>query len=103
MFFQVLKFQKSIDSDQRIANFSKMYKLDILHHQLTVETAPSGGQFEATVQFNLAENKHYIIGTVSRINSYGTQSACITKTHPDLHKYCYCRQQQPPQRGQVDT
>ncbi len=28
---------------------------------------------------------------ISRINIYGSQADCVTKTHPDLRKYCMCK------------
>lgn len=58
-------------------------------YTLTIKTLPSNAIFEATVRY-VPKNSHYnVIGTISRLNLYGTQSACITDYH--LKLYCYCK------------
>ncbi|KAK5646629.1 hypothetical protein RI129_005093 [Pyrocoelia pectoralis] len=64
-------------------------------YTIAFRTAPGDGHFEATVRCNLikkSNKSHFdIIGTISRINLYGNQSACITDFN--LKLYCYCTEQ----------
>lgn len=61
----------------------------IQDYMLTVRTLPGGAVFEVTVRY-VPKNSHYdVIGTISRLNLYGTQSLCITDYH--LKLYCYCK------------
>ncbi|PSN54628.1 hypothetical protein C0J52_10831 [Blattella germanica] len=53
-----------------------------------VNTSPGNALFEATVRHHVQSNNVTVIGTVSRINSYGNQSSCVTDYHMKL--YCYC-------------
>ncbi|XP_044756231.1 uncharacterized protein LOC123314893 [Coccinella septempunctata] len=55
---------------------------------VSFETDPGGGSFEATVRKSEGK-KMELVGTVSRLNLYGKQSACITDFH--LKLYCYCK------------
>ncbi|KAL3848085.1 hypothetical protein ACJMK2_018966 [Sinanodonta woodiana] len=87
---KVLRFIKTADEDNRVANFSRDINLDVAHFQLTVETAPNNGLYEATVQVNMTKGLYSITGDISRINMYGDQPACIQDMYPDLRKYCYC-------------
>ncbi|KAK3605767.1 hypothetical protein CHS0354_033969 [Potamilus streckersoni] len=87
---KVLRFTKTEDEDNRVANFSRDINLDVAHLQLTVETAPNNGLYEATVQVNMTKGLYSIAGDISRIDLYGDQPACIQDTYPDLRKYCYC-------------
>lgn len=62
-------------------------------YMLTLQTVPGEGIFETTIR--LIENEKSkqsgfkVIGTISRLNLYGKQSACITDYH--LKLYCYCK------------
>lgn len=49
---------------------------------------PSSGWFEATVRYWISSEKFEITGSVSRLDSYASQSGCMKKD--DLRKYCYC-------------
>lgn len=60
----------------------------IQDYTVTIETEPGRALFEATVRYNHNSRKHSIVGTVSRINLYGNQSACVP--HYRLKLYCYC-------------
>ncbi|XP_046384897.1 uncharacterized protein LOC124155226 [Ischnura elegans] len=63
---------------------------------LIVESDPGSALFEATVRLIPTKeedegNTTYdmkVIGTISRINRYGNQSACVDEFHAKL--YCYC-------------
>lgn len=54
---------------------------------VTVKTAPGGGVFEATLR-NSTSSRWSVSGTVSRLNLYGQQSACVEDNL--LKLYCYC-------------
>ena len=87
----MLKFLKTIDPDQRVANFSKIIQLDIVHYQIVLVTSPNDAMYEATIQHTVAADKLEIVGTISRINMYNEQPSCIVTSHPDLRKYCLCK------------
>lgn len=56
---------------------------------ITVKMIPGNGIFEATVRFKPNLNNYEVVGQVSRINTYGSQSFCI---HDYILKlYCYCK------------
>jgi hypothetical protein len=60
-------------------------------YQLTIQTRPGGALFEGTLRFD-EETKHVqMMGDISRINRYGTQSHCIDTTN--VKKFCYCKKQ----------
>ncbi|XP_049822339.1 uncharacterized protein LOC109599737 isoform X2 [Aethina tumida] len=60
----------------------------VFDYMITLKTAPGGGVFETTVRA-LKNKKFEVLGTISRLNLYGKQSACITDFH--LKLYCYCK------------
>ncbi|KAK9884739.1 hypothetical protein WA026_007584 [Henosepilachna vigintioctopunctata] len=72
----------------------------LLHHKIIVtkeamkdylinfQTLPGNGLFEATVRQD-GKKSIQVVGSISRLNFYGQQSACITDTH--LKLYCYCK------------
>ena len=53
---------KTIDGDQRIANFSRDVDIDLIHYQVIVETSPNHGLYEATVAYHV-ESKTYKVRT----------------------------------------
>ncbi|KAK5646625.1 hypothetical protein RI129_005089 [Pyrocoelia pectoralis] len=61
-------------------------------YTVVFRTVPGDGKFEATVRKYVTKKgkgKQFIVmGSVSRINLYGSQSLCITDFH--LKLYCYC-------------
>ncbi|XP_044266992.1 uncharacterized protein LOC123012869 isoform X2 [Tribolium madens] len=60
---------------------------EVKDYMIIFETVPGNGVFEVTLR-NTA--KHFeVMGTISRLNLYGKQSACITDFH--LKLYCYCK------------
>ena len=78
------------DTDRR-TNFG--YRTpDNLHYQITLETTPGGGMFEATVTTEtngvVAVNPY-----ISRTNWYGDQPKCIVKNYPYARKFCLCKTQ----------
>ncbi|XP_062574581.1 uncharacterized protein LOC134236429 [Saccostrea cucullata] len=88
---KVLKFMKTVDADQRVANFSSEINVDVAHYQITMETLPNYAQYEGTVTKNLKDNKYEVFRSISRLDHYGNQSACVMKQYPDLRKFCHCR------------
>jgi hypothetical protein len=56
---------------------------------LAIETLPSKGIFEATVQYE-GESNMKVLGEISRINRYNNQSACIPDIKDTLKLYCLC-------------
>ncbi|XP_031636443.1 uncharacterized protein LOC116349218 isoform X2 [Contarinia nasturtii] len=55
---------------------------------LKFEVAPSDGWFESTVRHRPDINEFEVTGTVSRLDSYGSQGNCIKVDY--LRKYCFC-------------
>ncbi|KAJ9592748.1 hypothetical protein L9F63_015586 [Diploptera punctata] len=55
---------------------------------IVTRTTPGDALFEATIRHYLGNNTVNVIGTVSRINSYGSQSMCVTDYH--VKPYCFC-------------
>ncbi|WAR28886.1 hypothetical protein MAR_014590 [Mya arenaria] len=89
---KVLMFQKSLDEDNRVANFSSQVNIDHAHFQVTIETSPNRGLFETTVQVNMTAGTYTVIESeISRLDRYGSQPACVQEKYPDLRKYCYCK------------
>ena len=75
------------DTDRKV-NFG--YRTpDNLHYQITLETAPGRGMFEATV--TIVSNEIVVNPYISRTNVYGDQPSCIAKIYPYVRKYCVCR------------
>ena len=76
---------------------------DYTKYLFQIVTQPNLAIFEFTVIFeanylqdrNFNHNKLKEIkideATISRVNSYGNSSHCITNTLPNLRKYCYCK------------
>lgn len=55
---------------------------------ISFEVKPSGAEFEATIRCEDECEKLKVIGSISRLNRYGNQSACIKDSL--MRKYCYC-------------
>ncbi|VEN58507.1 unnamed protein product [Callosobruchus maculatus] len=62
---------------------------NIKDYMITIKTVPGEAIFEVTVRYSEDERKYSVIGSISRLNLYGKQSACITDFH--LKLYCYCK------------
>ncbi|GFT54430.1 uncharacterized protein NPIL_533871 [Nephila pilipes] len=56
--------------------------------RIIVRTAPGLALFEGTLLSRDDEDDMSVLGDISRINQYGSQSSCIGD--PILKKYCYC-------------
>ncbi|XP_063430259.1 uncharacterized protein LOC134712542 [Mytilus trossulus] len=88
---KVLKFLREKDQDYRYANFSKQALLDIAHYEVTIETNPQNGLFEATAVVNFEEGSVKLNPDISRLDLYGQQPLCVQKRYPDLRKFCLCK------------
>lgn len=58
-------------------------------YQIQVTTVPGHGHFEATVRHDTDNKQFRLMGSVSRLNLYGNQSACVTDAKTKL--LCYCK------------
>jgi hypothetical protein len=56
-----------------------------------IQTRPGGALFEGTLRFDEETKNIQMMGDISRINRYGTQSHCIDTTN--VKKFCYCKKQ----------
>ena len=92
---KVLKFKYSKDIHGRQADLSDDMQVSDVLFQITIETTPGGGKFEATVKHDIKAKK-YTANTrdISRINKYGSQPHCVAERLPHLRPYCYCVVQQ---------
>ncbi|CAF1076953.1 unnamed protein product, partial [Didymodactylos carnosus] len=60
-------------------------------YQIQFETRPGNGQFELTATYNQSTQTFDIKKTsLSRINKYGSTSACIAHKRPEFREICYC-------------
>jgi hypothetical protein len=50
---------------------------------------PSNAELEATIRYEDDKDEFKIVGSVSRLNRYGNQSACINDSN--MRKYCFCK------------
>lgn len=57
-------------------------------YTVIIQTTPGDAIFEGTVRYKVDDNSRKLAGSVSRLNTYGTQSACVDEYNMRL--YCYC-------------
>ncbi|XP_015114956.1 uncharacterized protein LOC107039709 [Diachasma alloeum] len=55
---------------------------------MTIETLPGNAIFEASIRHGI-DGTNKLVGSISRLNAYGTQSACVNDFNMRL--YCYCQ------------
>lgn len=60
----------------------------LMDYTVTIQTVPGNAVFESTVRYRTDDNSHKLVGSVSRLNAYGKQSACIDEF--TMRLYCYC-------------
>lgn len=83
---------KSIDGGIGLGIGKPIYNEDqdiACTYEIQLKTKPNMAIYESTIKF--VDGKFAVQGEISRVNRYGTQSYCITETHPYLRKYCLCR------------
>ncbi|XP_054706526.1 uncharacterized protein LOC129216339 [Uloborus diversus] len=56
--------------------------------RVIVKTVPGNALFEGTLQYREDDKSMTVLGDISRINKYGSQSMCVKDAI--LRKYCYC-------------
>ena len=90
----VLKFKQSADFDGFKADMSDNMQASEILYQITVNTEPGNGLFEATIKYNVKDQKYMANDReISRINKYGKQPHCVMEQHPHLRPFCYCKNQ----------
>jgi hypothetical protein len=77
---------KKLELDQILSVFERKTVDDEKYYIISISVRPSRAIFEATIF--LSNNQMRIVGEISRINEYGSQSNCINNSF--LQKYCYC-------------
>ena len=60
-------------------------------YQITLQTKPGDAVFEGTLRYDENEKTLDLVGDISRINKYGSQSHCAEGHH--LRKLCHCKKQ----------
>ncbi|XP_055937727.1 uncharacterized protein LOC129967083 [Argiope bruennichi] len=75
-----LYFGKHVEDGKALGMITKF--------RVTVRTKPGSALFEGTLIFRENEGDISVLGDISRINRYGSQSQCIEDAI--LRKYCYC-------------
>ncbi|XP_054014546.1 uncharacterized protein LOC128895720 [Hylaeus anthracinus] len=63
-------------------------KFDLVDYTITIQTEPGDAIFEGTVRYRGEDKTKKLVGSVSRLNAYGKQSACVDEFNMRL--YCYC-------------
>ncbi|CAK9829876.1 hypothetical protein ANTRET_LOCUS7149 [Anthophora retusa] len=63
-------------------------KEELIDYTITLQTEPGDAIFEGTVRYRSEDKTKKLVGSVSRLNAYGKQSACVDEFNMRL--YCYC-------------
>ncbi|XP_008207346.2 uncharacterized protein LOC100117011 [Nasonia vitripennis] len=58
-------------------------------YTVTLETTPGNAVFEGSTRYRSDNGTMTLVGSISRLNAYGKQSACVDDFHMRL--YCYCQ------------
>lgn len=88
---KVLSFNRKLsDVNNLLVEYGKRVNTYV-DYQLTIQTRPGGALFEGTLRFDEETKNVKMMGDISRINRYGTQSHCIDTTN--VKKFCYCKKQ----------
>ncbi|XP_029056503.1 uncharacterized protein LOC114883158 [Osmia bicornis bicornis] len=61
---------------------------ELVDYTITLQTEPGNAIFEGTVRYRSSDKSNKLVGSVSRLNAYGKQSACVDEFNMRL--YCYC-------------
>jgi len=87
---EVLRFKETVD--WRYEDMTAKTKTDFLYYQITIETTPGFGLFEVTTSVNIRSGKVSVeADSVSRINRYYDDPACVVDEYPHLAFYCVCK------------
>ncbi|KOX67951.1 hypothetical protein WN51_07931 [Melipona quadrifasciata] len=63
-------------------------KSQLVDYTITIQTEPGDAIFEGTIRYRSEDKTNKLVGSVSRLNAYGKQSACVDEFNMRL--YCYC-------------
>jgi hypothetical protein len=58
-------------------------------YTVIIETTPGNAVFEGSMRHRSDNDSMSLVGSISRLNAYGSQSACVDDFHMRL--YCFCR------------
>ena len=88
---KVLSFERKLsDVNNLLVKYGKRVNTYI-DYQLTIQTKPGDAMFEGTLRFDEEKKTVQMMGDISRINKYGTQSHCVDETN--VKKFCFCKKQ----------
>ncbi|XP_060809338.1 uncharacterized protein LOC106137502 isoform X2 [Amyelois transitella] len=77
--------------DDELLQFLKNLKHQL--YQVKATLNPGASNFEATLTFSVDAMEFIVTSKdISRTNKYKGESDCISRTHPRLLPYCYCKQ-----------
>jgi hypothetical protein len=86
----LLTFSGSADADGRVPEYSDK-KTDITFYQITFETKPNNGLYEATTQYSSKLGGFSTdLNHISRLNAYKSSASCIEREYSHLRKFCQC-------------
>lgn len=90
---EVLKFKQTTGDRGLVVDMTdKTTKMDKVMYQLTFFTEPGHGQFEITLDHVLGPDVMTVHPkSISRINKYGNDPACILNKNREIRQYCYCK------------
>ncbi|XP_015182249.1 PREDICTED: uncharacterized protein LOC107069440 isoform X2 [Polistes dominula] len=76
---------RTIKQAKMLANAKESSWID---YSIQFQTYPGEAIFEGMVRYRKDEKSYNLLGTIGRLNAYGSQSACMTDFNMRL--YCYC-------------
>ncbi|KAL0107779.1 hypothetical protein PUN28_014805 [Cardiocondyla obscurior] len=60
----------------------------LVDYTVVIQTTPGDAIFEGTIRYKADDKSRKLAGSISRLNAYGSQSACVDEFNMRL--YCYC-------------
>lgn len=89
---EVLKFKETKGDRGLEPIMSEATSVDKVMYQLTFFTEPGHGEFEITLEHLMATDSMTVNPkSISRINKYGNDPACILDRNREIRQYCYCK------------
>lgn len=62
---------------------------NLKHYTIIVKAEPGAGIFEASIQYDSGTGEYSLMGSISRSNTYGNSSYCVS--HYKLKLFCHCK------------
>ncbi|XP_013178459.1 PREDICTED: uncharacterized protein LOC106125705 [Papilio xuthus] len=91
----VLSFKSGIECNGRHETYVKAdvkSRPSVEYYQAKIRMTPGRALFEGTMKYNVNTRQFVVSDSdIQRITAYADEPACISKTHPHLNKYCYCK------------